>query len=427
MTTVLNAPASVRSVIQRLLCVLACASLLLSLATQAHAYSFKISKSGHRVHWTKSRVEINVDNTASGPAAALFGVARSAAESWGQVDDAPELVVNKGTRFAWGFDPEGQNENGIYVLDAWPFPQGQLATTITTTVAETGEIVDSDILINYEYEIDIVEDEKKHKTAYDLGSIVTHEMGHLLGLGHTTDDRSATMWHELAPGTTGQRVPKVDDLAGLAAAYEDVSVKRQEETGHQVSEPVGDSKVDASADESDRATVTAGACSASASSTSQSSLFWLVMVCLFIAARRLRRAPQRSFRALASLGVCFSVGCASGAADGSHRPVIEGSVHKLDAQWEGGVIWTNYRVTSEDGSEQLVRLPGGKLDGLVQQVGQHPLPVDGQVVRVRVFHRYETDDATPSPTTTFSKAWLVHRAGAKELAAHDHDGDRLEN
>jgi hypothetical protein len=52
----------------------------------------------------------------------------------------------------------------------------------------------------------------------DLRNVVTHEAGHFLGLAHS-DDESATMWCDAAPGDVDKRDLGLDDVRGLCAIY----------------------------------------------------------------------------------------------------------------------------------------------------------------------------------------------------------------
>ena len=52
----------------------------------------------------------------------------------------------------------------------------------------------------------------------DTQSVMTHEFGHALGLGHSAEG-SATMWAALGPGGTRKRSLHADDIAGLQAIY----------------------------------------------------------------------------------------------------------------------------------------------------------------------------------------------------------------
>ncbi|WP_223068305.1 matrixin family metalloprotease [Paenibacillus caui] len=55
-------------------------------------------------------------------------------------------------------------------------------------------------------------------TAYDLQSVFTHELGHLLGLSHSNVS-DATMWPTISKGDTSWRTLATDDINGITAIH----------------------------------------------------------------------------------------------------------------------------------------------------------------------------------------------------------------
>lgn len=53
---------------------------------------------------------------------------------------------------------------------------------------------------------------------HDLASVITHELGHTLGLGHSTDP-AAVMYPDIAAEETRARTLSEDDRAGIVAIY----------------------------------------------------------------------------------------------------------------------------------------------------------------------------------------------------------------
>lgn len=104
--------------------------------------------------------------------------------------------------------------------DTWPY-EGQSPDTLGFTRVhfdrDTGELYDADIELNAVAEPLAVGREPASNEA-DLDSIVTHELGHLLGLGHTLDVE-ATMVAGYVNGTFELRTPGRDDIAGICAIY----------------------------------------------------------------------------------------------------------------------------------------------------------------------------------------------------------------
>jgi hypothetical protein len=83
---------------------------------------------------------------------------------------------------------------------------------------KAGLILDSDILLNgVNYQFTTTGQASSH----DIQNILTHEIGHFIGLGHEsgTIDTEATMYSHASVGETKKRTLKTNDLTGLRSAY----------------------------------------------------------------------------------------------------------------------------------------------------------------------------------------------------------------
>lgn len=98
----------------------------------------------------------------------------------------------------------------------WPYPgtANILALTTVTFNVESGEIYDADIEINDKITFSVGDG----AVTNDLLSAVTHEVGHFLGLSHSTVG-GATMFAEYKAGDTYQRDLSEDDVAGICSVY----------------------------------------------------------------------------------------------------------------------------------------------------------------------------------------------------------------
>lgn len=116
------------------------------------------------------------------------------------------------------YSTEGPNVNVVLLQDDdFPYKgiDNTLGKTTVTFDADTGEILDADIELNSAFNELTVSDTK---VVYDLESIMTHELGHLLGLAHS-DDANATMNPAYDMGSTGFRSLGTDDVSALCAVY----------------------------------------------------------------------------------------------------------------------------------------------------------------------------------------------------------------
>ncbi len=111
----------------------------------------------------------------------------------------------------------------ILVTTKWPFDPAAIAITRNFYLAgdspQSGMILDSDILLNgVNHEFSTTPVIGRH----DIQNILTHEVGHFIGLGHevTPFDNDATMFAQASPNEVKKRILKTSDLDGLFAAYE---------------------------------------------------------------------------------------------------------------------------------------------------------------------------------------------------------------
>jgi MYXO-CTERM domain-containing protein len=149
-----------------------------------------------------------------------------------------------------GYDPDQGSENRNVVRFAKhgePTANGALAITVLTYDAQ-GRILDADIAINGVYRFGDAANPtcpRKSKKAhspqgfggpidpsctlgchgdfhlYDLQSILTHELGHLLGLREDYDNEQASMYAYSWPGEVHKRDLADSDIDALWAIYDD--------------------------------------------------------------------------------------------------------------------------------------------------------------------------------------------------------------
>lgn len=150
---------------------------------------------------------------------------RAAFDQWSTVacsnGGSPSLVVKAFPRASCsevGFRGDGPNQNlWIFRDDTW-LPSieadGTLALTTLSVVTNTGEIYDADVELNSHDNAFTLGDASVET---DLSSIVLHEAGHVLGIGHSPWSTS-TMSDSYVNGSLEARTLEADDENAICAA-----------------------------------------------------------------------------------------------------------------------------------------------------------------------------------------------------------------
>ncbi|MDF1565050.1 MAG: hypothetical protein P1V51_18570 [Deltaproteobacteria bacterium] len=215
--------------------ILALGGALLTLGppSAARAYEHYAGPGGEPLRWASFPVPYRLGPTERRCEERLR-LLRRGFEAWMAPPDSPVAL-----RYEGPIDEafvSGDGESSAVVLEAvgWPPELGDARTTAGATLhlsaAGTSQLLEADLGLN------AVEfnwaDETPAADALDLWSVVTHEVGHLLGLEHACDGpgpircadapasiREAALFPAASPGDTSRRRPAADDLAGLRALY----------------------------------------------------------------------------------------------------------------------------------------------------------------------------------------------------------------
>jgi hypothetical protein len=126
----------------------------------------------------------------------------------GIICDEPEFNAIKPNANVWIFRDKD-----------WPYEGDTSTLALTSTIFEktSGALLDADVEIN-SYKIVLTTTGVSSDVEKDLQSIVTHEAGHFLGLGHSPLS-TATMYKMYSPGDLNYRSLAVDDQQGICSIY----------------------------------------------------------------------------------------------------------------------------------------------------------------------------------------------------------------
>jgi Matrixin len=222
----------------RLVCTTLAAALAVTLdADEAEAFCRTTTLSGDNqacvvegvpVFWAGRLVELRLNSnmgSKAGTVDEISSVLQNSASSWSKLAcdarSGPSITLTLGSRTTAstvGYVQGSANENLVVFQDAvWPYPDvQQLALTTLTFQKSNGELVDADLEINGTK--NLIVSGAVPPNGFDLETILKHELGHVLGLAHTSI-AGATMFPTYDAGSVEQRVQKQDDIDGICAAY----------------------------------------------------------------------------------------------------------------------------------------------------------------------------------------------------------------
>jgi Matrixin len=186
--------------------------------------------SGHLLHWPSGCLTFDVQEDGSPKlgidANMVLDAMTSAFRTWEGADCGGKLPALAPVSLGpvacdeSRYNEEGKNANIVMFRDdQWPYPNSIDAYALTTVRFDpaTGELFDADIEVN-SYDFDITADGSPH--GVDLQSILTHEVGHFLGLAHAAPtDLVSTMragWNGIG---LDLRTLSPDDEAGVCDVY----------------------------------------------------------------------------------------------------------------------------------------------------------------------------------------------------------------
>jgi hypothetical protein len=198
----------------------------------AQAYELKHTASGQPVRWPSAQVSFVVDPALEAAIPGASMAVAGAMASWSGAEGAPVLSYSVGT--APGVVAVDGVNTVTYAPEGYPAAGDALAVTLVSYSDETGEIIDTDIVINGVHGFAVLAagaqasgpavalDAQGATGApdgpFDVEHVVAHEMGHALGLADVEGD-GAVMFAYTAPGDPSHRGPQADDLAGIGALY----------------------------------------------------------------------------------------------------------------------------------------------------------------------------------------------------------------
>ncbi|MBI5536257.1 MAG: hypothetical protein HY898_26280 [Deltaproteobacteria bacterium] len=185
----------------------------------------RVTSTGKAQRWQQRDVRVTLDPSIEALGPGAMDAVRGAFGTWISAGaKLPSLVLENAAS-------EGKAErDGVNRVIAAPIDipghKHDLALTRSYVDDATGEILESDIIINLEYPFasvashsDEQEEEVSCQEQYDLPSIATHEAGHFFGLGEDWSETNTTMYFDTPVCDTLKRQLHPQDTQAIEGLY----------------------------------------------------------------------------------------------------------------------------------------------------------------------------------------------------------------
>jgi hypothetical protein len=203
------------------------AAVVIAAPSTVHAYNVQTSSTGDALRWPGGEIMIEpvMDG---GPTevtdAEVIGAIQIAVASWQAALDGADVSLAVSGAPA-GSTASGDGINSVrwaMTSEDGGVDDGLLAKTHLSYQVVDGAILEADVVINAaEFAWSTGPNPAGCDGSYDIEGSMTHELGHLLGLGHSLDE-DATMFATGRPCETLKRELSADDASALEFLYLDL-------------------------------------------------------------------------------------------------------------------------------------------------------------------------------------------------------------
>jgi len=190
---------------------------------------FRETASGARQRWTSESATVTLDPSLDAVDPHAKDAVRNAFGTWASgVDALPPLAFDSRR------EPGVPARDGVNLVLYGPITvkghENDLAITIGYMDANSGEILEADVVFNSNHSFGVLSPPAKQENddsyspmscndKYDLQNVATHETGHFFGLGEDTEDSRATMYLRSNPCQTHKRELTEADRTVMSTLY----------------------------------------------------------------------------------------------------------------------------------------------------------------------------------------------------------------
>lgn len=193
------------------------AGLILALVSSAYGYSFRTTDSGVPLHWRKGSFPLSYHIAAKDKdvsAAEVSAISR-AFDSWGGIGNNKIAFRYRGKVDIPDARQDKRNTIGK-VEQSWTYGPETIAYTTVWSEQLTGRIIETDIELNA---VDYRWSTSGETGMMDIQNVTTHEVGHILGLGHSLVSTEPAMFPIISINETRKQILDRDDRQAAGLLY----------------------------------------------------------------------------------------------------------------------------------------------------------------------------------------------------------------
>jgi hypothetical protein len=201
------------------------------------AAEIKRAPNGDQVRWRLSKTEIRIDGSIDRYGPRAREAVQRAFGTWLELGThTPELSFDTASASKLSLEPDGKNSVLVAPITL-PGHEDDLAITLAFWDERTGSIAEADIVINAKVNFEVMEADpdddvrldgadnaQEHRQcvagSYDLQNVLTHEVGHFMGLGEELKEDGASMFYRSHRCETQKRTLASSDQHSVVTLYD---------------------------------------------------------------------------------------------------------------------------------------------------------------------------------------------------------------
>lgn len=183
---------------------------------------FKHTPDGQGVRWHRGSATVYLDASVSRLGEGASEAIQNAFGAWlGSGVPLPQLTIDSSAQNHLVAKRDGKNAVLVGPITV-PGHERDLAVTMSYWDEDGGGLLEADIIINSRYQFQALQSDDDGRCSaptYDLQNVLTHEVGHFLGLGEDFDEHQATMFASSKTCETHKRSLESTDTEAATRLY----------------------------------------------------------------------------------------------------------------------------------------------------------------------------------------------------------------